>query len=106
MGTSRNGRCESLPWAWDSGNTHTSMGTSRNGRCEPSEGSAGSPGGEALQWGPPGMGGVSGVDMATAAGIASLQWGPPGMGGVRRTGLRSPGISISYFNGDLPEWEV
>ena len=35
-----------------------------------------------------------------------LQWGPPGMGGVSRTYCRVVRLWQCHFNGDLPEWEV
>ena len=57
------------------------MGTSRNGRCETQTGPSCWPGVSSLQWGPPGMGGVSSQDAEWAA------WS-------------------AHFNGDLPEWEV
>ena len=37
---------------------------------------------------------------------ALLQWGPPGMGGVSTAGETVPSGTLSNFNGDLPEWEV
>ncbi len=61
MGTSRNGRCEACPVVAATGpRNDTSMGTSRNGRCE-----------------------LNPRDRA-ALKVLALQWGPPGMGGVRR----------------------
>ena len=84
------------------------MGTSRNGRCEATSAPEASKASTRLQWGPPGMGGVSPVALgaldetaATSMGTSRngrcetscsamsmicaslLQWGPPGMGGVR-----------------------
>ena len=61
MGTSRNGRCEPQVFLNPSltKSLATSMGTSRNGRCEQPTGAHDSYPAGALQWGPPGMGGVS-----------------------------------------------
>ena len=107
------------------------MGTSRNGRCELAAHPAHELGLVGLQWGPPGMGGVSNNGIRNFLNEILLQWGPPGMGGVsdavgastlrglntsmgtsrngrcevrRPRGDRYPGPA--YFNGDLPEWEV
>ena len=60
------------------------MGTSRNGRCEVRGTEYESRYADALQWGPPGMGGVRAKPRSQKLGRRNpLQWGPPGMGGVR-----------------------
>ena len=60
MGTSRNGRCEPrLRRRIDPLAAATSMGTSRNGRCEDGLETEEQWDARVLQWGPPGMGGVS-----------------------------------------------
>ena len=62
---------------------------------------------EVLQWGPPGMGGVSAyVEDGVAYAYTRLQWGPPGMGGVRLSNPLRISQKNGNFNGDLPEWEV
>ena len=53
------------------------------------------------------MGGVSYADWARVIVlVAPLQWGPPGMGGVSSTTGGRCTHGKPDFNGDLPEWEV
>ena len=51
-----------------------------------------------LQWGPPGMGGVSAQVGAASTSQSKLQWGPPGMGGVSKAAIdgivSGPGTSM------------
>ena len=106
MGTSRNGRCEGVGRAGAAQRCPTSMGTSRNGRCEHAYNRLKYHANGELQWGPPGMGGVSrsarhrldggiATSMGTSRNGRCEAWPPfPGPSGRRN------------FNGDLPEWEV